>query len=964
MADQSRGIIPPNIPSPSTIKTAAGVTTEILYGIDKAVERGVKFMQNAKKFMDLFGDKHGPSIIMTFDVYRDNYIAARQKGCKIRLITEITPDNIHYCKELLKIVNELRHLEGFKGGIAVSESEYMTTTTLPEKQLLTQVFYSNALEVVEQAQYTFNTFWNKATPAEQKIKQIEEGLAEPESTEIIYGAEDILDRAYKRWASTKEKIDSYVDELQPRFLFTIGPAKQEIIEMIKRGVKMRTITEITEHNIFYIKEFIKMVGNDSIRHIDNVIGNFSISDERVFQSHVMGDPNMPMTEDSISYGSKSIKKVIEKAMSSPSNKTALAVPQSIISNVPAFVDQQQYIFDMIWEKAIPSEIRINEIERGIAICPERTGVVYGVEGSIRRGVQFIAKSKKMDIFGDKNGPSILIEYDIYKKNLIEAKKRSAKIRYITEITTQNIHYCKKMMKIVDEVRHLEGFTGAMGISESEYMATTTLTEKQHLTHVIYSTEKEMVEQQQYFFDALWNKAIPADTRIREIEEGIIPDVIKTLTDPHQVQNVAIDLLKGASQEILVLFATASAARRQERAGALNQLKEAAKRGVKIKILTPNAANAVPKSNTRKNNNKHDEIDRDKQRDTELRSLGVDIKYIDSFNLQTKITLLLVDRKYCLSVELKNDKMDQSAEAIGLATYSNSGPTVLSYITIFDALWRQVDLYKEIAESKRRVESTNKQLKQRDKMMEEFVNVAAHELRTPLQPIISYNALARKELIDKNEALKVIDKHAKRLQNLASDLLAVSRIESGSLVYRFEKIEVKEFLSDTLDSILKSNPELNESKNISVRINFSDDLNSCFVNGDRDRLTQVFSNLINNAVKFTEKGGITVQCCRAKMEDKNKNSNFEEKKNEKAFIKIKISDTGTGIPNDILPKLFGKFVTKSVEVGKEFKQGTGLGLFICKAIVTAHKGNIYAYNNDNNIGATFVIELPLLISISA
>lgn len=86
-------------------------------------------MQNANEFMDLFGEKNGPSIIMTYDVYKNNYIAARERGCKIRLITEITRDNLQYCKELLNIVREMLHLEGFVGGIAVSESEYMTTTT-------------------------------------------------------------------------------------------------------------------------------------------------------------------------------------------------------------------------------------------------------------------------------------------------------------------------------------------------------------------------------------------------------------------------------------------------------------------------------------------------------------------------------------------------------------------------------------------------------------------------------------------------------------------------------------------------------------------------------------------------------------------------------------------------------------------------------------------------------------------
>lgn len=158
--------------------------TEVLYGVENAVSRGIQFMKNAEKSMDLFGDKNGPSIIIEFpEIYKNNYIECKRKGGRIRFITEITNENIHYCKELMKIVDECRHLEGFTGGIAVSESEYMTTTTLREKQLLTQVFYSNAKEVVEQGQYIFNTFWKKAIPAEQRIREIQEGI-EPDKIEI------------------------------------------------------------------------------------------------------------------------------------------------------------------------------------------------------------------------------------------------------------------------------------------------------------------------------------------------------------------------------------------------------------------------------------------------------------------------------------------------------------------------------------------------------------------------------------------------------------------------------------------------------------------------------------------------------------------------------------------------------------------------------------------------------------
>jgi hypothetical protein len=161
--------------------------TEILYGVENTIRRGVQFMKNAKHHMDLYGDKNGPSIIIEFpEIYKNNYIECRKRGGKIRFITDITKDNIRYCKELIRdeAVDEFRHLEGFVGGIAINKSEFMTTTSLRNKQLLTQVFYSNAEEVVKQGQYIFNTFWNKAIPAEWRFREIEEGI-EPSKTEII-----------------------------------------------------------------------------------------------------------------------------------------------------------------------------------------------------------------------------------------------------------------------------------------------------------------------------------------------------------------------------------------------------------------------------------------------------------------------------------------------------------------------------------------------------------------------------------------------------------------------------------------------------------------------------------------------------------------------------------------------------------------------------------------------------------
>ena len=342
---------------------------------------------------------------------------------------------------------------------------------------------------------------------------------------------------------------------------------------------------------------------------------------------------------------------------------------------------------------------------------EKTELLYGVEASVSRGVQFMKNVKvRMDLFGEKNGPSIIMEYDVYKNNYIEVIKRGGKIRLITEITKENLHYCKELRKIVTEMRHLEGLVGGISVSESEYMSTTTLKEKKLLTQVFYSNAKEVVRQGQYIFDTFWHKAIPAEDRIREIEEGIEPDFIETIRDPERVQNIAFDLVKSCEKEILTIFSTYNAFLRQERTGGLAALDRAAKQDKKsVRILVPyddRIKGLVEEMETSNNNGPE--------------TWKVNIRYLEPA-LQTKISLLIVDRKSSLAVELKDDTKDNIQQAIGLSSYSNSKSTVLSYVSMFETLWKQTEMYE--------------QLKNHDKMQREFINIAAHELRTPIQPIL-------------------------------------------------------------------------------------------------------------------------------------------------------------------------------------------------------------------------------------
>ena len=558
---------------------------------------------------------------------------------------------------------------------------------------------------------------------------------------------------------------------------------------------------------------------------------------------------------------------------------------------------------------------------------EKTEVLYGIENTVTRGIQFMQNAKKsMDLFGDKNGPSIIIDFPhIYKDNYIEAKRRGAKIRFITEITKDNISYCKELMAIVDEFRHLEGFTGGMAISESEYMTTTVLREGQLLPQVFYSNAKEVVEQGKYIFNTFWKKAIPAEQKVKEIEEGIKPEVIETFRDPVEIQMIGFELVKSAVEEILIIFSTSNAFLRQAHAGAIKLLEESAERGIKIKILTP--LHKSSKNEITQKISQHKRI--------ETRFIGE--------SLQSKVSIIVVDRKFSLAIELKDDTRETSYEATGLATYSNSKPTVLSYASIFESLWIQSELYE--------------QLKIHDKMQKEFIDIAAHELRTPIQPIIglSQMLLSRKQVEEnttttttevvthnhienKNKLqedllmLNTIVRNAKRLQRLTEDILDVTRIESQSLKLKIERLNLNDLIS-TIVQDYKNEIEKTDSK-LKFKYMLKQE-NDILVEGDRNRLNQLFANLLNNAIKFTKKGTISVSI---------------QKKDNLVIIAIK--DTGQGIDPQIYPRLFSKFATKS-QTG-----GTGLGLFISKSIVQAHGGRIWAANNNDGTGATFAFSLPL------
>lgn len=249
--------------------------------------------------------------------------------------------------------------------------------------------------------------------------------------------------------------------------------------------------------------------------------------------------------------------------------------------------------------------------------------------------------------------------------------------------------------------------------------------------------------------------------------------------------------------------------------------------------------------------------------------------------------------------------------------------------------------KNLIEREEVIRSQYEKLKESDRMKDEFVNIAAHELRTPIQPILGLSEIIRPKVnaMDR-EYVDVIVRNAKRLHRLTEEILDVTKIESQSLKLRKEEVNLKDVIETCInDEIVNKHSNSNDAEKKPKILYQPKDI---LLRADRIRISQVISNLLSNAIKFSPGGTISI-VSDLKSTDKDKNIKDE------AIINIK--DDGNGIDEEILPKLFSKFATKSFS-------GTGLGLFICKSIIEAHGGNIWAENNSNGKGATFSFTLPL------
>ena len=837
--------------------------TQIIQGLERTTEVIQKFLSEAKNNISSCTASQRPATIGV-EGYKTGLVKARDRGVKVRFLAEINSTNVRYFKKLVTIA-ELRHSEGIRSNFSVSDREYIGSVIPQDSSPVPQLIYSNAKAIVQQQQYVFDTLWGKSIPALQRIKQIEQGLPD-EKTEVIYGEEQVV-KAIEEWQyKSEKKWDLCLESNVPHFSMS-EQIRKGYLKARDRGLSIRYLTEITKDNLEYCKEIMNF---GEVRHLESLIGNFVVSEKEY--------------------------------MGEASGKEFLS--HLIYSSKKEIVKQQNYIFENLWKNGIAAEKQIKMIEEGTPL----------VETRIIENPDKIADKIKTEILNSNEiiacyqpGRLGLIYdnfFDLYKEVLVRQGEGKHKgIKLIVTLDKDVLEIVKQFVKAGVQVRHVKNLLPlSFVVTDREVQANLEDIKGRKIIHsLLTSNEPVYVKQFASVFEQLWQKGIDAKLKIKDLEEGS-ENEIEVIQNPSRALELYFYTLDTAKEDIQLILPTIGAIIRQEKLGILKRVRTAAEdRHVMVRIMCPSDSSSIEAL--------ADWIKEEKKENG--------VRFIET--IPGRATVLTVDKRISLVMELKDDSKNNFIDAIGLSTYSNSKAGVMSYIAMFENLWSQTELMS--------------QLKVHDRMQKEFINVAAHELRTPIQPILSLTEALRSDVISSEgqEMLNIIIRNAERLRQLAENILDVTRIESQTFRLTKENFSLDEILTrimaDCRAEVKRNSTDLEltlEPFNIET-----------FVEADKPRMAQVITNLLTNAIRFTKRGNVSVAV----------------KKDKANEIVVSIRDTGQGIDPEIIPRLFTKFATKSIT-------GTGLGLFISKSIIEAHGGSIWAKNNLDGRGATFTFSLPV------
>jgi signal transduction histidine kinase len=585
--------------------------------------------------------------------------------------------------------------------------------------------------------------------------------------------------------------------------------------------------------------------------------------------------------------------------------------------------------DLIQRTGIVPSLTQNEMKLYLSNVLSQITLLKGYEDIVRKEQEILESSKELVACLNYSGVRLAYNsnFEVYQKIMQEKFMNGEHkgIRFVTKVDKESAKMIKRFLDVGVQVRHVDNLPPIdFAVSDKEIVAKVHKVERelnyekadfgnreisQDVKNVLVSTEQAYIDYFLYTFSDLWNNGTNAEERIAFLEQGLEPEFIDVLNDGRKTSRILLELVSSIKQEAQILIPNERTLSNLERIGAVDHIINGALfNNAIIRMICPN-------------------IEDESSIIKRILEKAPEIEIVKG-NSSTSV-MFIVDNSKFLRAELVNTNTENFADSVGFTVYSNTRQSVDSFKTFFDLLWKEHVL--------------NEELKNADKVQKEFINIAAHELRTPIQPILGLSHVMYSEVQDpkQRQLLEVVVRNANRLKRLTDNILDVTRIESKKLRLSKEEID----LSQVAQSVIDEYNKIIQNKGIlGINIVYVGEFENSEpgrmnVKCDLNRITEVISNLIDNSLKYTREGTINVKAQRL---------------NEEMIVSV--SDTGTGIDPLIFPKLFTKFTSTS---GLDYGDGgTGLGLYISKSIIEAHNGRIWAENNSGGIGATFSFSLPL------
>jgi two-component system, OmpR family, sensor histidine kinase VicK len=460
-----------------------------------------------------------------------------------------------------------------------------------------------------------------------------------ERTEVLHGEQSVVNTVLQFTSKAKSRIDACVDYTRPLLAVEIEQLRKAFLDAKRRGVKLRYITEITEDNVRYCKELIKIV--DDLRHIDGIKGNFYLSETEYIAPATFHEKGKPAS-------------------------------WIIYSNVKEIVEyQRHFVFDSFLSRSIPAEQKIKEIEEGI--IHYETRIVEDPDQIIEEISRLTANSNELSTCLTPGGMQYSYNYFFkIKKKLLEKQKKGQHkgIRYISRIEKDNIDLTKTYLNYGIQIRHVKNLPPmSFGVSDKEMLATIEKMEGgKKIQSLLISNEPLYIKHFNSLFEELWKNGIDATETIREIEEKVQVEFVDVIADHEKASLILLDLAKSLKKEALSLMPTARGMLRMYKLGVIDHLIKASQNGAIVKIICP------------LNEENSHIVEKISEQAPDIRIMNM---YTDAPS-----GILIADSERFLQAEVKNPMAEQFSEAIGFIIYSNSKHNVNSFKSFFELLWNQ------------------------------------------------------------------------------------------------------------------------------------------------------------------------------------------------------------------------------------------------------------------------------------